>query len=71
MKEADFMSDSENKCIKPFISWVDALAETFGTHCEVVLHDLRNLDKSIVKIAHGPQGRCTGYVYGIAALRRR
>lgn len=47
------MTDTENKCIKPFLPWVDALAETFGTNCEVVLHDLRNLNKSIVKIANG------------------
>jgi predicted transcriptional regulator YheO len=47
------MSNTENKSLKPFIPWVDALAETFGNHCEVVLHDLRNLDKSIVKIANG------------------
>jgi predicted transcriptional regulator YheO len=70
MKEADFMSDSENKCIKPFISWVDALAETFGTHCEVVLHDLRNLDKSIVKIANGQiTGRKAGAPVTDMALR--
>jgi predicted transcriptional regulator YheO len=53
MKAGDSMSETENKCIKPFIPWVDALAEAFGNHCEVVLHDLRNLDKSIVKIANG------------------
>lgn len=47
------MSDAENTSLKPFLPWVDALAETFGSHCEVVLHDLRNLDKSIVKIANG------------------
>jgi predicted transcriptional regulator YheO len=47
------MSETENKCIKPFIPLVDALAVTFGNHCEVVLHDLLNLDKSIVKIANG------------------
>jgi predicted transcriptional regulator YheO len=47
------MSETENKYIQPFIPWVDALAETFGSHCEVVLHDLRNLGKSIVKIANG------------------
>jgi predicted transcriptional regulator YheO len=49
----DLMSDTENKSLGLFIPWVDALAETFGNHCEVVLHDLRNLDKSIVKITNG------------------
>jgi predicted transcriptional regulator YheO len=47
------MSDTENKTVKQFIPWVDAIAETFGTNCEVVLHDLRNLDRAIVKIANG------------------
>lgn len=47
------MSDTENKTIKQFIPWVDAIAETLGSNCEVVLHDLRNLDRSIVKIANG------------------
>jgi predicted transcriptional regulator YheO len=35
---------------------VDGIARTFGSRCEVVLHDLRNLenlDRSIVKIANG------------------
>jgi len=32
---------------------VDGIAETFGSRCEVVLHDLEVLDRSIVKIANG------------------
>lgn len=32
---------------------VDGIAGTFGSRCEVVLHDLENLDRSIVKIANG------------------
>jgi predicted transcriptional regulator YheO len=44
---------AENKTIKQFIPWVDAIAETFGSNCEVVLHDLCNIDRSIVKIANG------------------
>jgi len=32
---------------------VDALAETFGKNCEVVLHDFSKPDQSIVKIANG------------------
>ncbi|HOG17928.1 MAG: YheO-like PAS domain protein [Syntrophaceae bacterium PtaU1.Bin231] len=47
------MNDMNDKEIKKFIPWVDALAETFGKNCEVVLHDLCNLDRSIVKIANG------------------
>jgi len=47
------MSATENKTIKQFIPWVDVIAETFGSNCEVVLHDLHNLDRAIVKIANG------------------
>ncbi|MCG8377481.1 MAG: PAS domain-containing protein [Chlorobiales bacterium] len=32
---------------------VKALADTFGSRCEVVLHDLRHLDRSVVKIENG------------------
>jgi predicted transcriptional regulator YheO len=40
---------------------VDGIAGTFGPRCEVVLHDLRNLDRSIVKIANGHvTGRSVG-----------
>ena len=41
-----------NKYLKPFIPLVDALAETFGQNCEVVLHDLSNPKRSVVKIAN-------------------
>jgi predicted transcriptional regulator YheO len=47
------MKARENTTIKQFIPWVDAIAETFGSNCEVVLHDLRILDRAIVKIANG------------------
>jgi len=43
---------------------VDGIARTFGSRCEVVLHDIRNLrdlDHSIVKIANGHvTGRTVG-----------
>jgi predicted transcriptional regulator YheO len=42
-----------SKNLKPFIPLVDALAETFGKNCEVVLHDLSKPDHSIIKIANG------------------
>ena len=41
-----------NKYIKPFIPLVDAIAETFGKDCEVVLHDFKKPHHSIVKIAN-------------------
>jgi predicted transcriptional regulator YheO len=39
--------------ISRFSIVVDAIAKTFGSTCEVVLHDLRQLDKSVIKIEHG------------------
>lgn len=38
--------------LKFLIPIIDALAETFGKNCEVVLHDLRNPEHSIIKIAN-------------------
>jgi len=42
-----------NKYLKLFTPLVDALAATFGQNCEVVLHDLSNPKKSVIKIANG------------------
>lgn len=42
-----------NPIVKLFEPVVDAIAETFGKNCEVVLHDLTDLEHSIVKIANG------------------
>jgi predicted transcriptional regulator YheO len=42
-----------NRFVKPFIPLVDAIADTFGENCEVVLHDFRIPQKSIIKIANG------------------
>jgi len=41
------------KYLEQFIPFVDAIAETFGKNCEVVLHDLRKPEQSIIKIANG------------------
>jgi predicted transcriptional regulator YheO len=52
---------------------VDGIAKTFGSRCEVVLHDFRNLDHSIVKIANGHiTGRSVGAPitdFGLKILR--
>jgi len=37
----------------PFLPLVDALADTLGTHCEVLLHDFTTPEHSVVKIANG------------------
>jgi predicted transcriptional regulator YheO len=42
-----------NNYIKHLIPLVDAIAGTFGKNCEVVLHDLRKPNQSIIKIANG------------------
>ena len=40
---------------------VDAIGDIFGSHCEVVLHDLRHPESSVVAIANGHvTGRTTG-----------
>lgn len=38
------------KCIEPV---VEAIAKSFGNNCEVVLHSLEDLSKSIIKIENG------------------
>ncbi len=49
---------------------VDGIARTFGTRCEVVLHDLRNLEHSIVKITNGHvTGRTIGGSISDRALK--
>lgn len=42
-----------NKIITCLMPLVDGIARTFGKNCEVVLHDLSDPAKSIVKIANG------------------
>jgi predicted transcriptional regulator YheO len=42
-----------NKYLSIYMPLVDAIAETFGKNCEVVLHDFSEPDKSIIKIANG------------------
>jgi len=40
---------------------VEGIAQTFGPRCEVVLHDLKDLDRSIIKIENGHvTGRTVG-----------
>jgi len=41
------------KYLEQFIPFVDAIAETFGKNCEVVLHDFRKPHQSVIKIANG------------------
>ena len=45
-------SSDDDFLIERLAILVEAIAKTFGSRCEVVLHDLRKLDRSIVKIEH-------------------
>lgn len=42
-----------NKYLEPFVPLVDFIADYLGEHAEVVLHDLTDLEHSIVKIRNG------------------
>ena len=59
--------------LKGIISLVDGIANTFGKNCEVVLHDIRNPQSSVIAIANGHiTGRSIGSPmteYGLATLR--
>jgi predicted transcriptional regulator YheO len=42
-----------NPIIQKFVPLVDLLADLFGNNCEVVLHDIKNPERSIIKIRNG------------------
>lgn len=42
-----------NPLLRPYISLADMLVETFGDDCEVVLHDLKDPEHSVVYVANG------------------
>ena len=42
-----------NELLKPYMPLVDFLADYLGSNAEVLLHDLTNLEHSIVKIRNG------------------
>jgi predicted transcriptional regulator YheO len=68
------MYEGLHPILKNMIPLVDGIAKTFGKNCEVVLHDVRNPDNSIVAIANGHvTNRVVGgpmSEYGLADLRR-
>ncbi|HYE81229.1 MAG TPA: PAS domain-containing protein [Clostridia bacterium] len=68
------MSDSVHPILKSMIPLVEGLASTFGKNCEVILHDIRNPQSSIIAIANGHiTGRTVGSPmseYGLADLRK-
>ncbi len=53
------MTNSE--IVKQYIPLVQFLGEALGPSCEVVLHDMQNLDNSVIAISHGElSGRQVG-----------
>lgn len=53
---------------------VEGIAATFGPVCEVVLHDYRNPEKSVVAVAGSVTGRTVGGAMseiGMRVLMRR
>ncbi len=47
------MEDNLHPILKAIIPCVEGIAKTFGTNCEVALHDFSNLEKSIIAIENG------------------
>ena len=67
------MSKDLHPILKGIIPLIDGIANTFGKNCEVVLHDIRNPQSSVIAIANGHiTGRSIGSPmteYGLATLR--
>lgn len=68
------MSDAIHPILKSMIPLVEGIANTFGKNCEVILHDIRNPQSSIIAIHNGHvTGRTVGSPmseYGLATLRK-
>lgn len=68
------MNDDLHPIMKSMMSLVEGIANTFGKNCEVILHDIRNPQSSIIAIANGHiTGRTVGSPmseYGLATLRK-
>ena len=43
----------ENQLLKVFIPLVDFIADIVGPHCEVILHDVQDVENSVVAIRNG------------------
>ncbi len=68
------MNENLHPILKSMIPLVEGIANTFGKNCEVILHDIRYPQSSIIAIANGNiTGRTVGSPmseYGLATLRR-
>ncbi len=64
------MGSKLHPTLSAFIPFVKGLAETFGSNCEVVLHDFTELQKSIIAIENGHvTGRSVGSPMMEASLK--
>lgn len=64
------MGSKLHPTLKAFIPFVKGLAETFGSNCEVVLHDFSDLQHSIIAIENGHvTGRSVGSPMMEASLK--
>lgn len=68
------MSDNIHPILKSMIPLVEGIANTFGKNCEVILHDIRYPQSSVIAIHNGHvTGRTVGSPmseYGLATLRK-
>lgn len=65
------MSENIHPLVKNYMPMVTFIADTIGDNCEVVLHDLSDLNKSIVAIANGHvTGRIVGNTMTEISLKR-
>jgi predicted transcriptional regulator YheO len=58
-----------NAIISALVPLVDGIAATFGPVCEVVLHDYRDPEKSVVAVAGALTGRSVGGAMSEIGLR--
>lgn len=68
------MQEKTHPILQSLIPMVDGIAATFGKNCEVVLHDVKNPQSSIIAIANGHvSGRTVKgpmSEYGLKALKK-
>ncbi len=54
--------------LRSYASVIDGIQKTFGDHCEVVLHDYRDRDHSVVAVAGDVTGRQVGSPMSLIGL---
>lgn len=55
------LSETDKKILESYSTMIEGLAEYLGDSCEIVLHSLENLNKSVIKIVNGEHtGRKVG-----------